>query len=54
MTVILSIKEINMQTFGFPRRSKYAIPISFALRDDILIRNENIISKERKTKNHLS
>ena len=38
---------------GFPRRRKNAISISIAFCLDFLIRNENITSKECKSKNRL-
>ena len=43
-----------MQAFGFPTGSKNAIFIYIAFSDDILIRNEHIISKEHQTKSPLS
>ena len=47
-----SLKEtIQCATLGIPKGIKNAISISLSL--DFLIRNENIISKERKTKNSL-
>ena len=38
---------------GIPKGMKNAISISVAFSTDILIRNEDITSEERKTKNHL-
>ena len=47
MTDISSTKEIiKRATLGFPREWKNPISIPIAFRVDILIRNENIISKE--------
>ena len=51
ITVALSIKEIIQHAnVWIYKEMKNAISISLAINDDNLIRNENIISKERKTK----
>ena len=55
MTGILSKKEIIQHaSIWIPKGMKNAVSISIAFSNDVLIRNENIISKERKTKSHLS
>ena len=49
MMDILSTKEIiNCATFGIPKGMKNAVSVSIAFTIDILIRNENIGSKEHK------
>ena len=54
MTDMRSIKEIIQRaTLGIPKGMENAVSISIAFSFDFLIRNENIISKERKTKNRL-
>ena len=54
VTDILNIREtIQHATLGIPKGMKNAVSISIAFRVDILFRNENIISKEHKTKNRL-
>ena len=51
MTDILGIIEIiQVATFRIPKGIKNAVSISIAVGVDILIRNQNIISKECKTK----
>ena len=47
----LNIKEIIQRaTLWLPKECKNAIPIFIAFSIDVLIRDENIISEERKTK----
>ena len=46
-------KVIQRATLGIPKGMKNAVSISIAFSLDFLIRNENIISEERKTKNRL-
>ena len=54
MTDIRSIQEIIQRaTFGIPKGMKNAVSIYLAFCLDFLIRNENIISKEHKTKDRL-
>ena len=49
-----SFKEIiHRATLRIPKGMKNAVFISIAFFLDVLIRNENIISKEHKTKNCL-
>ena len=54
-TDISSTREIICpETLVIPKRMKNAVLISIALEIEILIRNENIASKEHKTKQLLS
>ena len=54
MTDMKSIKElIQRATLGIPKGIKNAISIFIAFSLNFFIRNENIISDERKTKNRL-
>ena len=51
MTDILNIKEKTKRaTVGIPKKMKKAVSISIAFSVNILIRNEIIISQQRKTK----
>ena len=51
MTDILSAKEMIKRATLSKGMKKNAISISIAFSIDILIRNENLISEEHKTKN---
>ena len=52
MSDTLSKKETTKRaTLGTPKGMKNAVSSSIAFSTDILIRNENIISEERKSKN---
>ena len=51
MTDILNIKEKTKRaTVGIPKGMKKAVSISIAFSVNVLIRNETIISQQRKTK----
>ena len=55
MMDIVSTKEIIKRSkFGVPKlMKKNAVSFSFAFAFDILVRTENIVSEEHKTKNQL-